>query len=234
MSQPQPDAYQYAAMQLAWEQFEPDICVAWITHVGTVAAALRAWELAGGTEGTVSYLDLLYGVLADDPFARAAANELEALDRVGAEGWVPTTWELIAKRAATVAVPVYTATERCYRRAAVEYVLQENRLASPECEGLSTTDMLSCVQVYTAARVRWNAAGFELTICHEGDAGAATKAILRDVVEANPIARAGEAQLTQEISRAGAAIVDEEWKWISERAETLLTLSAIADLSTAL
>lgn len=81
--------------------------------------------------------------------------------------------------------------------------------------------------------MRWNAAGFELTICHEGDSGAATKAILRDVVGADPIARAAEAQLTQEISRGGAAIVDEEWPSIRERAETLLTLSAIADLSTA-
>lgn len=238
MSQARPsaDAYRHAAMQLAWEQFKPNISTAWVTHVGSVVAALRTWELTGGPDGAVTYLDLLYDRLADDPFARAAANELEALDRVRAEGWAcaaPTNWELIAERAATVTVPVYTQTERCYRRAAVEYVLEENRLTSPEYRDLSTTEMLSCVQVYTAARVRWNAAGFELTICHEGDSGAATKAILRDVVEADPIARAAEAQLTQEISRAGAAIVDEEWPYIRERAETLLTLSAIADLSTA-
>lgn len=78
-AQPDPAAYRHAAMQLAWEQFEPNISTAWVTHVGSVVAALRTWELTGGPDGAVTYLDLLYDRLADDPFARAAANELEAL-----------------------------------------------------------------------------------------------------------------------------------------------------------
>lgn len=224
-------AYRLAALQLAWEEFQP--AVASLVHCGTTAEAMRTWHLGGGFDGTVTYLEVFYETLATNPFAVVAADELGVLGCVRNEMWVTAipTWQRISERAAGLRVPRYVDTERCYRRAAIEYTAEECTFVADESDQLPPprTAMLAFVEVYAASRVRWNDRGFELTACHDGDADAAARGLLRDLIDADPIARAAEASLPDPWRRAAAGIVDEGWPSIRERAETLQAILAISD-----
>ncbi|TDZ77363.1 hypothetical protein DE4585_04757 [Mycobacteroides salmoniphilum] len=230
MSNTEPDAaaYRFAALQLAWEEFGPVIPVTSLTHCATVAAANGAWNLGGAFENPVTYLEVLFDRLASDPLAVAAADELDALGRVRAELWVMArpNWERIAERAVGIHVPDYTGIERFYRRAAVEHAVESYSFPADDLD-LPKTSVIAFVEMFTAARVRWNCMGFELTACHAGDLDSAAKALVRDLIDADPILLAAEVALTPGWRSAAAKIVDEDWPSIRERAETLQTVSAI-------
>ncbi|WP_078311289.1 MULTISPECIES: hypothetical protein [unclassified Mycobacterium] len=233
MSNAEPDAAAYglAALHLAWDEFQP--AVASLVHCGTTAEAMRTWHLGGGFDGTVTYLEVFYEILATNPLAVVAADELGVLGCVRNEMWVTAipTWQRISERAAGLRVPRYPDTERCYRRAAVEYTIEECTLVAGESDESPPpkTAVPAFVEVYAASRVRWNDRGFELTACHDGDADAAARAVLRDLIDADPIARSAEASLSDPWRRAAAGIVDEDWPSIRERAETLEAVSVILD-----
>lgn len=221
-------AYRLAALRLVLEEFGPGTSVAALTHCGTVAAANTAWNFGGAFENPVTYLEVLYDKLASDPFALVAANELDACDRVRAEIWVMArpNWERIVERAVDLQVPDYTDTERCYRRAAVEHTIET--YGSPaDDDSFSSTALAAFVEMFTASRVRWNSMGFELTACHSGDPDSAAKAVVRDLIDADPILLAAEAALTPGWRSAAAKIVQDDWPLIRKRAETLQTVWAI-------
>ncbi|SII49811.1 hypothetical protein [Mycobacteroides abscessus] len=228
------DEYGRAAMELGWEdEYRPPVAVAALVYCGAVTATNRTWQLQGGADGPASYLDIAFETLASDPLARAAADELGSLECLRVEMWMLNgdSWERITARAEELTPPVLTVTERCYRRAAIEHVAEHYSCAGSD---FSRTALLSAVETYAASRVRWNDSGLELTACHDGDIGAASRAVLRDLTDADPIALAAEWTLTRCGHREAARIVDQEWPLIRARADTLLTLSAIADLSAAL
>lgn len=227
-AEPRVTAYRLAALHMAWEEFGPAIPVASLTHCGTVAAANSAWNLGGAFENPVTYLEVLYDKLASDPFALTAANELNALDRVRSEVWVMTrpNWERVVERAADIHATGCTDTERFYRRAAVEHAIESYSFPADDPD-LSKTSVIAFVEMFTAARIRWNSMGFELTACRDGDPDSAAKALVRDLIDADPILLAAEAGLTPGWRSAAAGIVQDDWPSIRERAETLQTVLAI-------
>lgn len=230
MKSPEPcvAACRLAALQLVWDEFQPVTSVASLVHCGTAAAVNRTWNPGGGFDNPVTYLEVLYDKLGTDPFALTAANEVNALDRVRAELWVMArpNWERIVERAACMHVPDYTDAERCYRRAAVEHTVDGYSFPADDSD-LSRTSVIAFVEMFTAARIRWNSKGFELTACHGGDPDDAAKELVRDLIDADPILLAAEAALTPGWRSTAAKIVHDDWPSIRERAETLQTVSAI-------
>lgn len=176
----------------------------------------------------MTYLEVLYDKLAGDPLAFTAADELDALERLRAEVWVMArpTWERVVERAVGIHAPAYTDTELCYRRAAVEHTVESYSFPVDD-PNLSKTSVIAFVEMFTAARIRWNSMGFELTACRDGDPDSAAKALVRDLIDADSILLVAEAGLTRGWRSAAARIVQDDWPSIRERAETLQTVSAI-------
>lgn len=220
--------FRRAGELLAWENFAPrqqdpavlehhKMSVRGVVYAGTVAAAARATYLRAG-EG-YSFADSMIEVLTVDRLGNQAGNELGVVNCLRNEVWIQSVQADLEARAAEIAPPTLTATERFHRRAAVEYILEH---AQPD-PVISTAAFAAYVEVMAAARTRWNLGEFAFV------EGTDPLDLVRDVVAAEPIAAAADMELDQGRKNYAASVMAEHWDEIREKAADLETTAAIAE-----
>ncbi|AYM40366.1 hypothetical protein [Mycobacteroides chelonae] len=210
-------AYRRAAQTLAWRDcHSPTRCVA---YAGTVAAAIREFNLAGGSATGRTFTDALIEMLIADPVGLQASTEIGPVDTLRVERWVSLAWPYIEEQVAKAdTVPTLTPEERAHRRAAVEYITA-NLDPDPRT---SATAFTAYADVIAAAKVRWHLGEFDFV----EDANPLD--LIGDVVAAEPLAAAADAELDRGRQSYVAHVVADRWDDIREKAQDLLLLDHLA------
>ncbi|MBF9519530.1 hypothetical protein [Mycobacteroides chelonae] len=223
--------FRRAGELLAWESLLPlqspemleehRIRVRGVVYAGTAAAAARVMTLRAD-EG-YSYADALIEVLTADRLGNQAANELGVLNCLRGENWIQAVRVELCARAAEIAVPALTDTERFHRLAALEYALDHARFE----DEVSPAAFAAFVEVMAAARVRWHLGEFDFV--EDMD----PRDLIRDVIAAEPVAATAAAELDEGWKRPAAHFMSENWDDIREKAADLEALAVIESATTA-
>lgn len=186
-----------------------------VVYAGTAAAAARVMTLRSADGYT--YADALIEVLTADRLGHQSANELGVLNCLRTENWIQAVRVELCARAGEITVPTLTDTERFHRLAAVEYALDHARFE----EEVSLAAFVAFVEVMAAARVRWHLGEFDLV--EDMD----PRDLIRDVVDAEPVAATADAELDEGWQRPAAQFMSENWDDVHEKAADLAALAAI-------
>lgn len=197
--------YRFAAYTVARDSCAPAAVTA---YAGAVAAAMHRAQL----EGTTVACQLI-AELSTDPVTHAAAVEVGPFGVLALQDWLTEVWDDVTALAAVTEVPELTESEVLYRRAAVELFAESDADAS--------TATLTFAAALAVAHVRWLAAGID------GATDPAATAVIDTVIESDPVALAGRAELDESTRASLAMSVGNRWRVIVERVEVMEAVHAI-------
>ncbi|BDD80709.1 hypothetical protein TPB0596_04720 [Tsukamurella pulmonis] len=183
-------------------------------YAGAVAAALSRGRLTGG--GAVT--EMLMTHLATDRRAEVAGDQLGVIGCLSFVSWIAREWEDLVARAGEVEAPTpLTPVEEQHRLAAIALATDHPDLTA----GNPRTAVVTLVGVMAAARARWDYSGLD------GVSTASQQAVIRDVVETDPVAEAAAAELGEGWEHVAGPIMVELWDTIHDRAAETAELDAI-------
>lgn len=198
-------AYRFAAYSIARDSCAPAAVTA---YAGAVAAAMHRAQL----EGTTVACQLI-AELSTDPAVHAAAVSIGPFGVLALQDWLQEVWGDVAALAAVTEVPELTADEQMYRRATIELLT--------ETDPNSGTATLAFAAALAVAHVRWLAEGID------GLTDPAATAVIDTVIESDPVAAAGSAELDEAARASLAMSVGNRWHVIMERVAVMGAVHAI-------
>jgi|SRR5699024_5068112 len=185
-----------------------------VAYAGAVAAALSRGRLTG--DGAVT--EMLMAHLATDRRAEVAGDQLGVIGCLSFVSWIAREWHELVARAGEVEVPTpLTPVEEQHRLAAIALTADRPDLG----HGYPRTAVVTLVGVMAAARARWDLSGLD------GVSTASQQAVIRDILESDPVAEAAAAELGDCWQQIAGPIMIEHWDAIHERATETAELDAI-------
>ena len=199
------NAYRHAAYAIAQDNTAPAAVTA---YAGAVAAAMHRAQL----EGTTVTCQLI-SELSSDPVTHAAAVAVGPFTMLTLSDWLTEVWDAVTELAAVTEVPELTADEQMFHRATAELFT--------ETDPNSGTATLAFAGALAVAHVRWLAEGID------GLTDPTATAVIGSVLESDPVALAGRAELDEATRASIAMSVGNRWHMIVERVAVMEAVAAI-------
>ncbi|UQE74036.1 hypothetical protein MYK68_15010 [Gordonia sp. PP30] len=193
------NAYRYAAYTIAQYSDAPAAVTA---YAGAVAAAMHRAQAEGATVACQ-----LISELSSDPVTHAAATEVGPFTMLTLSDWLTEVWDDVTELAAVTEVPELTEAELVYHRATAELFAETE----------ASTATLAFAGALAVAHVRWYVAG----------ADPEATAFVNSVLDADPVASAGRAELDEATRASIAMAVGNKWHVLIERVAVMETVAAI-------